>query len=145
MAITNKVSDAQRRQMIAEAAYFRAERRGFAGDPVADWIEAEVEVAERVRQIESAHLIEHLEEGLAAASRRVNALKRKVTDAATGAQAEWREDLEKLGKLRDTLRAKVRDLRARGEEAGDKARQQAEKIWDEISDTMHRVGARARH
>ena len=33
------------RQMIEEAAYFRAEARGFAGgDPVADWLAAEAEI-----------------------------------------------------------------------------------------------------
>jgi hypothetical protein len=40
-----RVSETVRRQMVAEAAYFRAERRGFSGgDPVADWLEAEAEV-----------------------------------------------------------------------------------------------------
>jgi hypothetical protein len=35
----------QRYQMIAEAAYFRAEKRGFVGGDVAhDWIEAEAEI-----------------------------------------------------------------------------------------------------
>lgn len=35
----------QRRQQIAEAAYFRAVSRGFeGGDPVADWLDAEREV-----------------------------------------------------------------------------------------------------
>jgi hypothetical protein len=39
------VSAEQRRAMIAEAAYLRAERRGFeGGDPVADWLESEREV-----------------------------------------------------------------------------------------------------
>jgi hypothetical protein len=34
-----------RRRMIAEAAYFRAEARGFqAGDSLRDWLEAEAEV-----------------------------------------------------------------------------------------------------
>ena len=34
-----------RAQMIAEAAYFRAERRGFApGNEMSDWLEAEVDV-----------------------------------------------------------------------------------------------------
>lgn len=34
-----------RHRMIAEAAYYRAERRGFgAGDPVADWLAAEDEI-----------------------------------------------------------------------------------------------------
>ena len=38
-----------RRQMIALAAYFRAEQRGFApGDPVADWLDAEREIDERL-------------------------------------------------------------------------------------------------
>jgi DUF2934 family protein len=35
---------------IAEAAYFRAERRGFApGHETDDWLAAEAEVAERLR------------------------------------------------------------------------------------------------
>ena len=68
MAIT-KMSDDQRRQMIAEAAYFRAERRGFSGgDSVGDWIEGEAEVDERLRQTEAAHLLECLEEGVASAT-----------------------------------------------------------------------------
>lgn len=51
-----KLSADLRRQMIAEAAYLRAERRGFSpGDPNEDWLEAEREVdlllAERTDQI----------------------------------------------------------------------------------------------
>ncbi len=39
------VSEEARRAMIAEAAYLRAERRGFAaGDEVEDWLAAEEEV-----------------------------------------------------------------------------------------------------
>jgi hypothetical protein len=30
--------------MVAEAAYYRAQRRGFRGDPVRDWTEAEAEI-----------------------------------------------------------------------------------------------------
>ncbi|MDA8093313.1 MAG: DUF2934 domain-containing protein [Betaproteobacteria bacterium] len=37
-----KVTAERRYQMIAEAAYYRAETRGFAGDSVQDWIEAEL-------------------------------------------------------------------------------------------------------
>lgn len=34
-----------REQMIAEAAYFRAERRGFSpGNEMSDWLEAEADV-----------------------------------------------------------------------------------------------------
>ncbi|MGE5626099.1 MAG: DUF2934 domain-containing protein [Bacillota bacterium] len=38
--------------MIAEAAYFRAEKRGFApGDEVADWLQAEAEIESMLEQI----------------------------------------------------------------------------------------------
>jgi hypothetical protein len=40
-----KVSEETRRAMIAQAAYLRAERRGFAsGGEVEDWLAAEAEV-----------------------------------------------------------------------------------------------------
>ena len=39
------VSEDVRRAMIAEAAYFHAQRRGFApGDEVQDWLKAEAEI-----------------------------------------------------------------------------------------------------
>ncbi len=44
-ARTSAVSQDQRRGMIAEAAYFHAEQRGFApGGEVEDWLAAEEEV-----------------------------------------------------------------------------------------------------
>lgn len=51
-----ELSPDARRQMIAEAAYLRAEQRGFvAGDPLDDWLAAEREVdlllAERTPQL----------------------------------------------------------------------------------------------
>ncbi|WP_241781475.1 DUF2934 domain-containing protein [Acidithiobacillus thiooxidans] len=45
------VSPEQRHLMIAEAAYYHAERRGFQeSDPIADWVEAEKEVDVKQRQ-----------------------------------------------------------------------------------------------
>ena len=42
-----KISPERHQQMIAEAAYFRAERRGFApGAESRDWLESEVEIEE---------------------------------------------------------------------------------------------------
>jgi len=41
----------ERRHLIAQAAYFRAERRGFQGGcPIQDWLEAEREVSQRYAQ-----------------------------------------------------------------------------------------------
>lgn len=38
----------QRYPLIAEAAYFRAERRGFQGGcPIEDWLEAEREISQQ--------------------------------------------------------------------------------------------------
>ena len=46
------ISADDRRRMIAEAAYYRAERRGFAnGDPVTDWLAAEAEIEGRLNRI----------------------------------------------------------------------------------------------
>jgi hypothetical protein len=42
---TSAVESKERSRLIAEAAYLRAERRGFTeGDPQQDWLEAEAEV-----------------------------------------------------------------------------------------------------
>jgi hypothetical protein len=41
----NRVTGEQRQEMIARAAYLRAEKRGFApGAEMQDWLEAEAEV-----------------------------------------------------------------------------------------------------
>ena len=48
---TVKVSPEQRREMIEESAYYRAEQRGFeGGDPVADWLSSEKEVDKLLSQ-----------------------------------------------------------------------------------------------
>jgi len=46
--------EAELRRMIEEAAYYRAEKRGFApGLEAQDWAEAEGEIQERVRALQS--------------------------------------------------------------------------------------------
>jgi hypothetical protein len=41
----SRVTPEERQKMIAEAAYLRAERRGFmGGDPTEDWLNAEAEI-----------------------------------------------------------------------------------------------------
>jgi hypothetical protein len=47
-------SESELRRMIEEAAYYRAEKRGFApGREEDDWREAEAEVLARVRALEA--------------------------------------------------------------------------------------------
>ncbi|MDR0577148.1 MAG: DUF2934 domain-containing protein [Candidatus Accumulibacter sp.] len=46
MPVEKRIVDGEQRyRMIAEAAYFRAERCDFKSDPVRDWIEAERDIA----------------------------------------------------------------------------------------------------
>lgn len=47
--VTAAISAEERQRMIAEAAYFRAQQRGFTGgDPLADWLAAEEEIDRRL-------------------------------------------------------------------------------------------------
>lgn len=39
------ITPEQRYCMVAEAAYYHAERHGFLGDPMQDWVAAEAEIA----------------------------------------------------------------------------------------------------
>ena len=39
------LSDEQRYRMVAEAAYYRAERNQFKSDPLRDWIDAESDIS----------------------------------------------------------------------------------------------------
>lgn len=51
---TRHVGPTLRHAMIAEAAYFRAERRGFIpGEELSDWLAAEAEVESVLRRIVS--------------------------------------------------------------------------------------------
>ena len=50
-ALEHSIDAGERHAMIAQAAYFRAERRGFAhGEELDDWLEAEREIS---RMLES--------------------------------------------------------------------------------------------
>ena len=146
MAISNTTSPIQRRQMIAEAAYFRAEKRGFSGgEEFRDWLEAEAEVDRRLRKREVEHFVERVDEGLVIVNKQLASLKKKASRLATEARAEWQQDLEKLAKLRDTLKPKLDEIRAQGEHVGQEVRQRAEKVWDEITETTRRIGQKTQH
>jgi hypothetical protein len=50
-----RISPEERRRMIAEAAYFRAERRGFAaGGELDDWVQAETDI-DRLVELGGSH------------------------------------------------------------------------------------------
>ena len=146
MPFEDTVTHDQRRQMSAEAAYLRAERRGFAGgDPVRDWCEAEAEVEARLRQMEYARYAARLEEVLDRAGKKVASVRRKAASLSVDARAGWQKDVEKLAALRNALKPKLAELREQGERAGQKLREQAERIRSEIAELLRVLDAKGKH
>jgi uncharacterized protein (DUF3084 family) len=126
---------AERRQsMIREAAYFRAERRGFVGgNPVNDWLEAEAEI-DRMLGDETGDAgapghIEQFEAQLAALDQEMRRLVSKAREAGSEIRTEIEGELEKLWPLRANAEEKLGELRERSAEA-----------WDEMKKGVH--GAR---
>lgn len=146
MSSQHKATGDQRQQMIAEAAYFKAERRGFnGGDAVRDWCEAEAEIDARLRQHEDGQFVERIEEVLESVTTRLAAARRKAARLSSEARSEWERDLNRLAALRDMLNPKLVELKEQGERAGRKAREQAEKIRDEVAELVQRLEAKAKH
>ena len=146
MSSQSKVPSELRERMIAEAAYFRAERRGFnGGDAVRDWCEAEAEIDARLRRLDDGQLVERIEEVLESAAEKLAAVRRKVARLSSETRGEWERDLERLAALRDALKPKLKELKEQGERAGRKVRGQAEKIRDELAELVQRLEAKAKH
>lgn len=136
----------ERHRMIAETAYFMAHERGFkGGDPVSDWIEAERLVNRQLCAEATARMVERLEYGVAAAAKKLGSLKRRVSTLAASARTELNADVEKLDALKLTLRNKLDELKERGDQVGEKALHQAEKVWGELSEALQRATARTQH
>jgi hypothetical protein len=132
--------------MIAEAAYYRAERRGFAGgDALRDWCEAEAEIDARLRQIEHAEFAAWIEEAVETAGGKLASVRRQAARLSADLRGEWQKDVDRLATLRDALRPKLAELKERGEQAGSKLREQAERLREEIVDAVRQLEAKSRH
>jgi hypothetical protein len=127
--------------MIANAAYFRAERRGFKdGDPVVDWLEAEAEVDSQLGRDQD--WFSAIDGRLATVSEKLGVLRKRLAGVRTEVREEWISDVEKLAKLRDKLQETVDGVRAQGEHASEKVKRQADKIWDELSRAVEHMSSR---
>lgn len=136
----------ERRRMIAEAAYFRAERRGFKdGDAVRDWCEAEAEIEAYIKESEGRQLRDAIEEGVASAGKALDVLRRKLARFSVDARVEWQKDVDRLATLRDALVPKLAELREHGEETGQRLREQADKLTAEIAALATRVSRKRNH
>ena len=136
-----KASEELRRQMVAEAAYFRAERRGFSsGDELTDWLAAEREVDARLGA--GSHRAPSLDERLATANERLKALRQRMRQMGDKTRREWESDIAKLANQRDRLRKRIRQARDESGHAAEKARANAEENWAEISALLERLARR---
>jgi len=145
MSSQHELTSSQRQQMIAEAAYFKAERRGFdGGDAVRDWCEAEAEIDARLLQLQDGQLVERVERALIESGKKLAAARRKLARLSTEARIEWKRELDKLAALRESLEPKLAELKDQGVRVGQTLREQAEKIRDELAEVVQRLESKAK-
>ncbi|OIR03066.1 hypothetical protein GALL_148440 [mine drainage metagenome] len=141
----------QREQMIAVAAYFRAERRGFlGGDPNADWLEAEAEIDRVLRSepdMESGastkqFFQEKLEAQLKELDGNIEGFKLKTRALKAKTRTEYEKQIEALAAKRDELHERLLELRRRSEGAWEDLKDGAERALTEMREAVDRIADR---
>jgi len=143
---------ANRDEMIAVAAYFRAERRGFApGDPKADWLAAEAEI-DRLLGMEgggsdaAATAKQKFQQQLAAQLKDWDAMvddcMAMAAQAKTKTRSEIQKQLDAFAVQRTAAEQKLAELRAQSGDAWEDMKDGAEKAWQEMRNTVDRIAAR---
>ncbi len=147
------VTPEQRYQMIAEAAYYHAERRGFiVGDTAQDWLDAEVEI-DRILQQQLSQgetpqgtakqvFQQKLEAQLKEWDAKLDELKVKVREAKTELRADYEKQLGILSEKRATAQAKLQELRLRTEDAWEDLKGGTERAWDEMRKALDQIASR---
>jgi len=144
------ITPEQRYQMIAEAAYFRAERQGFCGNPAQDWVEAEAEIDRVLLQSGQAGLTpkqifqQKLEVQLQELDTILDNLKLQASLGKSELRTELEKQLELLGHKRNAAQAKLNELSRRTEGAWEDLKGGAEKAWDDMRQTLNQIAERFR-
>lgn len=142
-----------RREMIAAAAYFRAERRAFqGGDAEADWLAAEIEIDTMLQQrLRPAAAPEEpqrkaweqkLEAQLGEWDGKLDEIAAAAAKAKAHARSEIEAQLEALRAKRASLRDQLEALRQRASGAGDDLKQGIEKAWGDMRQALDHIQAR---
>jgi hypothetical protein len=99
----------ERHDLIARAAYLKAEKRGFVGgDPLEDWLSAEAEVEAQLR-----------------------------TERGEKARPDFRQYTH--GQRRDALEKTLGELRKKGRAKRDELKHQAEHVLDELKRSLDKL------
>lgn len=146
------VTPGQRYQMISEAAYFRAEKRGLVGGDVAkDWLEAEAEIDIILEQqlksgkedrITKKAFQKKLETQLKKWDAKFDKLQVKAKKAKSEIRADIEKQIESLAGRRAVAHAEMLELGQRTEETWEDLRTGAEKTWGEMHEALDRFVAR---
>jgi len=129
--------------MIQEAAYYRAERRGFTGgDPVADWLKAEAEIDRLLAQESIAGgsgpsepgSIEQFEAQLAVLIDDLRQLMEAARQAGVGMD-------EQVGRIRPFTEEKLEALTRRAPDA-DQASDEGEAAAEEFDRLLNSIAER---
>ncbi len=140
----------QRYQMIAEAAYFRAQSQGFCGNPTQDWIAAEAEIDRILLQSSQTELSpkQIFEQKLEAQLQELDALFDHLKLQASLGKAELRTEIDKqlevLAQKRNAAQTKLNELSRRTEGAWEDLKGSAEKAWDDMRQALNQIAERFR-
>jgi len=141
-----------RDEMIAVAAYFRAEQRGFApGDPQADWLAAAAEIdrllameaggndaAAKAKQKFQRQLTAQLKEWDA----KVDHWMAMTAKAKAKTRSEIQKQIDTFAAQRAAAEQKLSELRGQSGDAWEDMKDGAEKTWQEMRTTVDRIAAR---
>ena len=141
---------AERRQsMIREAAYYRAQRRGFVGgDAINDWLEAEAEIdrmlAREDQEPGGPGPIEQFEAQLAALDQEMRRLMGKAREAGSEIRTEIETELERLRPLRANAEERLGEFRERSAEAWDEMKKGVHSARHELNAVLNAIARRWR-
>jgi DNA anti-recombination protein RmuC len=147
---TASVSSEQRRQMVAEAAYYRAEHNGFSGDSIEDWLAAEEEIDRLLlrhstprNEAESKHSFQGLlEDQLKEWDEKLEELSATAKQAGTNLNKEIHGQLEMLAQKRSTAQHRLAELRDHSAGRWDELRDGAEQLLDDLRGSIAKLAAR---
>ena len=145
---SSSITADQRLRMIAEAAYFRAERRGFrSGDPTMDWIQAEAEIdyllkacIGGIRQSDTKRSYQELlETQLDEWDKKFAEATVTVKKAGSQLRNELENRLVDLAGQRVAARIQLAQLREHSGETWQDLRQNADRLWDDLRGSFDAV------
>jgi hypothetical protein len=137
------IDPALRHQMIATAAYYRAERCGFDNrETERNWYAAEHEVERMLQDAADDQDIVRLEALLSEWDARFEELQARVAKAAAKSRAAYRKQLQAIADKRGLLTDRLEQLRQHGGALWGDFRRAVEQGWEEIRQETEHLAAR---